>query len=161
MPFWRKPAVAGITMRTPDTFREVVFVWFPPVVWSGAILVMAGDLGSAPQTSQLLAWLREYLPWLKSVPPWWINYWLRTAGHFLAYAGLLAVWLRACWKQWPWRDLSGVALALGLTLSVSLLDEGRQWLTPSRSGSLNDVLLDMSGALSMALTLMLLRLRRL
>jgi len=161
MPFWHKPAVAGIITTSPASFRERLLIWLPPVVWSGAILVMAGDLGSSQHTSRLLAWLREYLPFLTSVPVWWLNKFLRHAVHFLAYAGLLTVWLRACWKQWPWRDLSGVALALGLTLTVSLLDEGRQLFTTTRSGSLNDVLLDMSGALSMALVLMLLRLRRL
>ncbi len=161
MPSWSEAATARVMGTQGSRLLRGLSTWGPAVLWSGAILMMAGDLGSSQHTGWWLSWLREYLPFLQAVPLATLNRWLRSAGHFLAYAGLLGVWVRACWRQWPTRDLCGLGVGLGLTLAVALLDEGWQSFHRSRSGSLNDVLLDMSGALSMALALLWWRIRKL
>lgn len=127
--------------------------WLPPLVWSGVILFMSGELGSAIYTWSLIAQLQKYFTFLQFVPTSELNHIVRVAGHIIAYALLMAFWLRACRWQWPMYPIRAILLSLILTCLVGFLDEVRQSLYPSRTGKFSDVLLDMGGALIAALVL--------
>jgi VanZ family protein len=127
--------------------------WLPPLMWSGVILFMAGDLGSAVYTWHLIAKLQDYFPFLQSVSTSKLNHIVRVAGHVLAYGLLMVLWLRACRWQWPMHPIGTILLSLVMTFLVASLDELRQSLHRSRSGNFSDVILDMSGALTAALVL--------
>jgi VanZ family protein len=127
--------------------------WLPPLVWSGVILIMSGDLGSAVNTWVLIAQLQKYFLFLQFLPTSELNHIVRVAGHILAYALLMAFWLRAFRWQWPTHPIRAILLSLAMTCLVGVLDEVRQSLYPSRTGKSSDVLLDMSGALIAALVL--------
>ena len=131
----------------------VLFQWLPPLLWSGVILLMAGDLGSAVYTWDLIFQLQYYFPFLQCVPTSELNHIARVGGHILAYAILMVFWLRAFRWQWPMNLLRAISLSLVMTFSVGVLDEFRQSLHPSRSGKFSDVLLDMSGAMTALLVL--------
>ena len=136
-------------------FSMMLSRWLLPFTWSGVILLMSGDLGSAEYTWSLIDQLQQYFPFLQSVPTSQLNHIFRVAGHLLAYGLLMALWLRACIWQWPGYRVRGTLLSLGLTCLVAILDEVRQSMHPSRSGNLSDVLLDMSAALIVTLILSL------
>jgi len=68
---------------------------------------------------------------------------VKKAGHFLAYAGLALLALRAVWGGK--RPYLATALIVFL---YALSDEFHQTFTPGRNGTLVDVAIDMSGALT-------------
>jgi len=134
----------------PGRTSGVISRWLPPVLWAVLILLMSGDWGSAEHT---LGWVRWFLSWLPSLTPEQVNViheYSRKAAHLLTYGFLYALWFRAFRG-----NLSGpirsFLWALGLSLLISLLDEGRQSLYQTRGGRLPDVGLDFCGALLGAL----------
>ena len=130
-PFWRNPSL--------------LYYWLPPVLWGLAVLSLSGDLGSAANTKHLLQWL---LSWVVALDPAQLNAVngdVRKTGHVLAYGFMGFLWLRAFLgrtRYGPWRAL---IWSLGICLGFAWLDEGHQWFCSSRTGSLWDVLLYMSG----------------
>ena len=132
--------------------RDFLWYWLPPVAWCGMVLLLSGDLGSANHTGGILAWL---LSWFPPLPPArfdLIHFYVRkTIGHFGNYAFLYFWWFRACRGQLAWTSGRAFFLAIGLCLAMALMDEGHQALFDSRSSSLRDVALDLSGAFTAAL----------
>jgi VanZ family protein len=130
--FWRKP--------------HGLYYWLPPILWGLTVLVMSGNWGSAKNTWGLLKWLTS---WFATVTPAQLrtmNFYLRKTGHVLAYGLMYFLWFRAFRAHagyGPWRSC---LWALGFCLLFSSLDEGRQWFFPSRTGSIRDVILDLSGS---------------
>ena len=75
-----------------------------------------------------------------------LNFYVRKTGHVLSYGLMYFLWFRAFRAQahyGPWR---ACLWSLGFSLFLSSTDEGRQWFSSSRGGSIYDVILDMSGA---------------
>ena len=111
-----------------------------------AVLSLSGDVGSATNTRHLLQWLLSGLVALQPAQIDLINFCLRKTGHVLAYGCMYFLWFRAFRGHadyGPWR---ACLWALGFCLLYASADEGHQWFCDSRSGCVNDVLLDMSGA---------------
>jgi VanZ family protein len=75
-----------------------------------------------------------------------INFYVRKTGHVLAYGLMYFLWFRAFRGQADYGLWPACLLSLGCCLVYSSMDEGRQWLYPSRTASIGDVILDMSGA---------------
>jgi VanZ family protein len=129
--------------------------WLPPLLLSAAILICAGDLGASHNSRFIIPILQTLFPTLSPAQLNLIHFYVRKTGHFLAYALLLTTWVR------PWKRHLGFSLgkseilSLVIVLLVAILDEGRQSFSSSRDGSPWDVLLDMSGALTAALILVL------
>lgn len=75
---------------------------------------------------------------------------IRKAAHFNAYAILSALFFRAFRGTYPtvrrWQIL-WASLALAVSLFAASADEFHQTLTPGRTGTWKDVVLDMVGAL--------------
>jgi VanZ family protein len=133
--------------RTPAFFSY----WLPPVLWCGAILAFSGDLGSSGNTLGLLRWLLSFLPSLSPGQLPVLHFYLRKAGHVLAYAALSFLWFRAVRGELSLSPRQAFFWALGLSLLVSLADEGHQSFFGTRTGCLADVGLDFSAAFLAAL----------
>jgi VanZ family protein len=105
--------------------------WLPLVAWSAMILMAADDTFSAQQSG---GWFRALFG---RDLPYVLHVLLRKLAHLVEYAllGALAMWARRSY-----------AVALPWALAIALLDEGRQSLSPTRTGSGWDVLLDLAGA---------------
>ena len=111
-----------------------------------AVLSLSGDVGSDTNTRHLLQWLLSWLVALQPAQVDLINFCLRKTGHASAYGLMYFLWFRAFRgyaDYGPWR---ACLWALGFCLLFSSADEWRQWFCDSRSGCVNDVLLDMSAA---------------
>ena len=67
------------------------------------------------------------------------------------------MWFRACRGQLGWTSGRAFSLALGVCLAMALMDEGHQALFASRTSSLRDVALDLSGAAVAALVTWIIR----
>ena len=131
--------------------------YLPPAVWTALILILSGDLGSSAHTIGLLSWLLSHFT---SYPPHLIlelNFLFRKTAHVVAYGLLFVLYYRAFWHTGGQRRLASLGAAMGLCLLVALVDEGRQTAVSSRTGSLADVLLDMSGVMVLGVLAALMR----
>jgi VanZ family protein len=133
--------------RTP-TFLSY---WLPPVLWCTMVLLCSGDWGSSGNTLGLIGWLLSWIPSLSPGQIMVINAYVRKAGHVLVYGIVSFLWFRAFQGNLYYGPKQSFLWALGLSLLVSLVDEGQQGLYLTRSGSLTDVGLDFSAALLAAL----------
>lgn len=129
------------------------FYWVPPLLLTAGILIMAGDFGSVSKFWRFVKIVEFFLTSYSHKELYQIYLVLRKIGHFLAYAALFFAYARA----WRWHlqqtRITTIFLALAICFLVSAGDESRQALYPSRTGSVRDVLLDMSGALTAALVM--------
>jgi len=107
---------------------------------------MAGNVGSAENTGQLVKWLLSWFMTPKGTQVNIANFYFRKTGHALAYGCMYFLWFRAFRKHaeyGPWR---ACFWSLGFCLLFASMDEGCQWFYKSRGASIRDVMLDMSGA---------------
>lgn len=125
--------------------------WGPALVWGLVILILSGDWGSSAHTLSLFHRLLSLFISLSPQELEALHHVLRKVGHVTAYGLLYLLFHRALKLHCPARPWCRCLVALVLSLSIALLDEGRQSLLYSRSGSLADVCLDLSGATAAAL----------
>jgi VanZ family protein len=126
--------------------QQFISYWVPPILWSLAVLSMSGDWGSGTNTLTLLQWVLSRFVALDPDQLGLINHYLRKTGHCLSYGGLYFLWFRAFYGHGARGPGRSLLWSLGCCLCLALLDEGRQWLYPSRGASMADVILDMSGS---------------
>ena len=122
--------------------------WLPPALWMAVIMTLSSDVGSAEHTEH---WL---VPLLHLVAPWAtpsqlhaLHGLVRKAGHFTEYALLAALWYRAFAGARHQAPRTAAVIAFTISLAWAILDEARQSLVPTRTGSAKDVALDGTGAL--------------
>jgi VanZ family protein len=122
--------------------------FLPPLAWSALIAWFSSAGWHGGATFPLLeAWARALLPWAAPEQIAALHWLLRKTGHVVEYAVLALLWRRALavpGAPAPWRS------PLGLAALTAVLDEAHQAITPTREGSIADVLLD-TGAAAAAL----------
>ena len=115
--------------------------FLPPLAWSALIAWFSGAGWSAGVTAQLLEpWLRALAPWAAPEQIAALHGLARKAGHVTEYAMLALLWRRALTPPGSWRA------PLLLSALTAVLDEAHQATTPTRQGSIADVLLDVAAA---------------
>jgi hypothetical protein len=122
------------------------------------IWTLSGDDFSAASTGRFLFPLLRWLfPELSLAAVYELHYFVRKAAHFSEYAllGLLA--FRAIWLTLASTTLRVAATAVLLACAVSGIDETRQSFSLARTGSIWDVALDVFGAATAVLVLVLAR----
>jgi len=104
--------------------------WFPVILWAAVIIGASSDTFSSDHTRH---WLEVLLQ--RDLPDA-VNFTVRKCSHVLEYAILGAL---------AWRADRRLTVAIGAALLVATLDELRQGLTLTRTGSPWDVLIDVCG----------------
>lgn len=133
----------------------------PAVAWACFVLFASSASFSAPNTSRIIRPLLVWLfPGITEATLTQAHFLVRKAAHFTEYAVLALLAVRA------FRTSSRQALrqrwwlaSFALVAVVALVDEWHQSFLPSRTGSIYDSLLDMTGG-AVALTLAALMLAR-
>lgn len=132
-------------------------MWYAPVVvWIGVIFYLSSDQGSMSQTSRFIRPLLEFL--FPAAPEETLRIYhgyIRKAAHFTEYAVLAFLAVRAfaaSARLHKWRYI----LPLLLVTCVAAIDEFNQSFEFSRTGSILDVMLDISGSVVMIAVLRLL-----
>jgi len=133
--------------------RQLCLYWLPPLLLTGGILVLSGDLGSSAYTKEVVEWLLSWLPFLKVTEMEDSHGYLRKAGHVLAYGSLYWLWFRAFLGRFSPRLRPAILWSLGFCLLTAMMDEGHQALVASRQGCILDVALDFGAASLAALAL--------
>lgn len=136
-------AVAARRRGTPLT---LLWAWVPVLIWAGFIFSLSGDRFSDEHTA---AWLSGVVDAL-GIPPAVIaaiNLIVRKCAHFVEYAILGMLIVRALRASWPSRRLQRlVAFAVLLTAGCAAADELNQhFATAQREGTWRDAALDTAG----------------
>ena len=127
--------------------RDIALSWFWVVAWIAVVQGFATDTFAANETSRIIVPLLRWL--FPDADARWIlnaHFAIRKLSHFVVYAILALLVLRAFRLVVDRSPAWLAAASLALTLVVAAVDEGRQSLARSRTGAVSDVVLDMSGA---------------
>jgi VanZ family protein len=137
--------------------------WLPAALSVLVIAMESTATMSADNTSRVLypLWVKLFGP--LSTAEWaQIHHYIRKTGHFVGYGGVSLAFFYS-WRQtlyhmavkhWTlWRRAS--VLAVVCTLIIASLDEFHQSFIPSRTSSPIDVCIDLSGAITAQLLLLL------
>ena len=129
--------------------RTFVSRWVPVIVWMVLIFFGSTDVLSAEHTSRFLV---PFLRWLDPQISWQaireIHFAVRKLGHLSEYAILATLlWraLRGSFCPAPWQA-AGVAFLVAA--GYAFFDEFHQSFIASRTSSMNDVTINMCGALT-------------
>jgi VanZ family protein len=128
-------------------------VWWPVACSVAVVAISSSDLFSSTHSGHLQRWLFESIFGKVRGIPWdTMNFWVRKSGHFCGYGFIGLAWLRAWWMTLPNSHfLLDAALGLLGCATMASLDEWHQAYIPSRTGSVWDVLLDCTGAITLQL----------
>lgn len=128
-------------------WRGRLWAYAPVFLWIGVIFLLSSPHGSLSETSRIIGPLLSlFFPEMPDATRQIVHGYVRKAAHFTEYAVLAFLAVRACMVTASlvrWRYL----LALSLVILVAFLDEFHQSFYSSRSGSMWDVALDISGGL--------------
>ncbi len=122
--------------------------WIAVALWVGVILFASSDSFSEAHTGSWLRFLLQAVVGEISAERFAIVHQIvRKAAHFVEYAVLGGLALRAVWRTWPrWSRRRWAAAAFLVALACAGIDELNQRTLPSRTGSIRDVALDLTGA---------------
>ncbi len=124
--------------------------WVAVALWVGVILFASSDSFSEAHTGSWLRFLLQAVVGEISAERFAIVHQIvRKAAHFVEYAVLGCLALRAVrrtWPPWPRRRWAAAAFLVGVACAST--DELNQRTLPSRTGSIRDVALDLTGAAS-------------
>ena len=131
--------------------QQAVKYWLPVLVMLGAMYYFSTDALSGDNTASVI---EKILRWFANDPSErlvrGLNYGLRKFMHFFEYAVLAGLLFRAfradSAERWQWR---WAIYSLAVISIWASLDEYHQTTTSDRTGSVRDVLIDVSGGLFM------------
>jgi VanZ family protein len=121
--------------------------WIAPIAWMALIVWFSSDAWSADRTGGAFAPLASWLlPWATPADAEAVHIGIRKLAHLAEYAILAWLWARALGVGTTLPARSAAAIAIGISVAWAALDETRQSMVPSRTGSPGDVLIDSAGA---------------
>jgi len=154
-----RPGPAGLRGLSSDR-HHVLKAWIAAILWLIVIAIESSAWLSAHNTSRIIYPLFHFLFGLdwEHFERW--HFFIRKGGHIFGY-GLLCILLFRAWRetlpvssgvQWTFRWASIAVLGTAL---VASLDEWHQSFIPSRTGSIQDVLLDTCAAIGAQILVLL------
>ena len=142
-----------------ENWRVTLWAYAPLLSWIAVIFFMSSPEGSFAQTSRIIGPLLHFFyPSISADAEALIHGYVRKTAHFTEYAVLAFLAVRACVLSAPvslkkWRYI----VPLLLVVVVASLDELNQSFEASRTSSVWDVLLDISGGTLMLIFLWLIK----
>jgi VanZ family protein len=127
--------------------KQLLKTWITAGLWLGLIAAESSNLGSVADTSRLLYPILHFVIGLDPIRFVVWHAYIRKIGHFVGYFTLSLLLFRA-WKATLAQSSLGAwaiqwsAISFLMTFLVASLDEWHQTYIPSRTGTLEDVLLD-------------------
>ena len=138
-------------------WRERIVRYTPFILWTGVVLGMSTGGASMSRTSRIVRPILEFLfPTASEADLQFYHGIVRKCAHFSEYAILALLAYRAFIGSSN-RFLAGrtAAASFAAALAVAVTDETYQSFEASRTGSMLDVGIDMTGAAAALLVLML------
>ena len=125
--------------------------WMPAIVWMAIIFLGSTDMLSAEHTSRFLVpFLRWFDPQISLAALDQIQFAIRKLGHLTEYAILAMLLWRALRGGIRWQMKMSILFLVAVLASAifAASDEFHQSFVPSRTGSPNDVMIDICGVLA-------------
>jgi VanZ family protein len=143
--------------------KELLKTWIAAGLWIVLIMIESTSYLSSANTSRFLYPILHFLFGIEYARFEVLHHYLRKTGHFVGYFILSFLLFRA-WRvtlprasRWAMR---WAAIAFLMTALVASLDEWHQTFLPSRTGTIQDVILDsIGGIVAQILILILIWLR--
>ena len=128
-------------------WRDRVWRYGPVVVWVGVIFFASTGSMSASNTSRIIRPLLLWLfPDITDASLLQVHFFVRKTAHFAEYAVLALLAARAFLTSSNEKLRRGwYAAAFALVAACALLDEYQQSFQPTRTGTIYDSFIDMSG----------------
>ena len=123
--------------------------WLPLLIWMTLIFIGSTDVLSAEHTSRFLVPFLHWLdPQISSAAINSIQIVIRKLGHLTEYAILATLIWRALRSAENWKRSTLILFAVSLIgcAVFAASDEFHQSFVPSRTSSVNDVMIDIFGA---------------
>jgi VanZ family protein len=115
-------------------------------IWLGVVLFLgSADFAVANTAPLILPLLKQLAPGASNAQLHATHMVLRKLAHLTEYALLALLWFWAIVAQ-VGRPVRAAWVALAVCLACAVADEAHQAITPARTGSVRDVLIDVSGA---------------
>jgi len=141
---------------------HIIKIWLPTVLWICCIFYLSTEVFSADHTSRILKRLLSFLlPDISMREIFIIHFFVRKAAHIVEFcimSLLLFHSFRNTQKQqryWSW-----VLYSLIIIVIVAATDELHQWFITSRTSSVIDIVIDVTGGiLGQAICVIFYRLR--
>src|SRR5438105_35693 len=132
------------------SFGRWLIYWLPSLIWMVAIFGFSTDNFSASNTGSILEPpLRWLIPYITEAQINLVHFFIRKSAHFSIYAVLALLLMRAFRAgssvRWRWRWALASCLIVGL---YALSDEYHQSFTNTRTASIYDSFIDMTGGLA-------------
>jgi len=129
--------------------KNFIIFWLPVFAWMGFLFPLTNDTLSSNSTSYfIIPIIKWFLPHASQATVETLHIAFRKCVHFFEYA-LLAFLLfrgfRRGNKSWSWKWIIYAGL---IAIGYGSLDEFLQTLILSRTGSINDWMIDSAGAIS-------------
>lgn len=129
-----------------DANGRIVRAWLWVVICIAIIWTLSSEGFSARSTSRFLTpFLQWIYPEISAHALHTVHVMVRKSAHFTEYSVLALLSFRALRISLDLSVLRLGLITLALVLTVSGIDEARQLLVPSRTGSVMDVALDFTG----------------
>lgn len=145
--FDAREAAAGKVSGTRPRSRRILYAWLVVACCIGLVLWLGSEALSVHATyGKLDHVLRFLFPDWSTNDRWRAQIWIRKSAHVAEYAVLALLTLRAMWISFESLIVRLAAASLLLALAVAAVDESRQATLDTRTGSITDVLIDISGA---------------
>jgi VanZ family protein len=136
------------TTASPKISHKAATFWLLALLWTGLILWAGSDSYSLAKTSRfLLPLVRWLLPDANSQIYWDVIFAIRKAAHLIEYAVLAWLTWLALFSTFRGSVIRFAGLALAWVVVIASYDEIRQGLIDSRTGSIVDVAIDLSGGI--------------
>ena len=138
------------TDNNSATLKNRLWRYGPPIIWATLIFIGSSDLLASSHTSGfIIRPLHLLFPHASEATLAAIHFALRKLGHFTEYAILAWLTARALRSSsTEWLRTRWFWLALAFVICYALFDEFRQSFVPSRTASIFDSLIDMTGGLT-------------
>lgn len=138
------------TNNNSATLKNRLWRYGPPIIWATLIFIGSSDLLASSHTSGfIIRPLHLLFPHASEATLAAIHFALRKLGHFTEYAILAWLTARALRSSsTEWLRTRWFWLALAFVICYALFDEFRQSFVPSRTASIFDSLIDMTGGLT-------------
>jgi len=138
---------------TSSNWRSRVKRYGPLAFWIALVFFFSSGEASAAQTSRIIRPILEFLfPGASESTLVQLHFFIRKLAHLTEYS-ILAFWAVRAWKRSSYTIVSNnrYLFAIALVLVVASLDEFNQSFEPSRTSTVWDVALDVTGGVVMVL----------
>jgi VanZ family protein len=136
-------------LKALKQIKSFLIYWLPPIFWMAFLFPMTNDSLTAERTSYILEPIIRWLfPDATIATVGMIHLLIRKACHFIEYSLLAFLLFRAFRGKNNTVQMRWILYAGCIAVGYAALDEIFQTMTPSRSGSVYDWIIDTAGVVA-------------